>query len=46
MTVLVLIYFHSRCDDNVSSLSYIIDQAHAGASGGERRADHMDVDSP
>ena len=45
-TVPVLMCSNPRCDDNVSSLSYFIDQAHARASEAERRADHMDVDNP
>lgn len=44
MTMLPLIYFHPRCDDNVSSLSYLIDQARARAWGAERGADHMVVE--
>lgn len=46
MTMLLLICFHARCDDNVSSLSYLIDQARARAPGAECRTDHMDVGKP
>ena len=44
--VLLLIYFHPRCDDNISSLSYLIDQAHVRPSGVEPHTDLMDVDKP
>ncbi|KAF9787924.1 WD40 repeat-like protein [Thelephora terrestris] len=34
------------CDDNVSSLSYLIDQTRARGSGAEGPADRMNVDEP
>ena len=46
VVILLLIYFHPRCDDNVSSLSYLIDQAHARPSRAEPRTDLMDGDKP